>query len=72
MCVRVRLRLRHRHITVIYNPVGGGGKAKRLVAHMVVPVLQLAKLRFTVTPTQYRSHAVRSPAYYCLFFLFVG
>ena len=50
--------MQDRHITVIYNPVGGGGKAKRLVAHMVVPVLQLTKLRFTITPTKYRAHAV--------------
>lgn len=47
-----------RHITVIYNPVGGGGKARKLVGHMVVPVLQLCKLKFTIMPTKYRRHAV--------------
>lgn len=51
--------LQDRHITVIYNPVGGGGKAKRMVAHMVVPILQLTKLKFTVMPTLYRRHAVK-------------
>ena len=51
--------MQDRHITVIYNPFGGGGKAKHLVAHMVVPVLQLAKLRFTVMSTKYRCHAIR-------------
>lgn len=50
--------LQDRHITVIYNPVGGGGKAKRLVGHMVVPILQLTRLKFKVVPTQYRCHAV--------------
>jgi diacylglycerol kinase family enzyme len=47
-----------RHITVMYNPVGGGGKARRLVGAMVIPVLQLCKLKFKVLPTKYRRHAV--------------
>lgn len=47
-----------RHITVVYNPIGGGGKARRLVGAMVIPVLQLCKLKFKVMPTKYRRHAV--------------
>lgn len=41
-----------RRITIIYNPVSGGGKAKRIVAHLVEPVLQLAKVPYTVMATQ--------------------
>lgn len=51
-------KIQDRHITVIYNPVGGGGKARRLVGAMVIPVLQLCKLKFKVMPTKYRRHAV--------------
>eukprot|EP00040_Diaphanoeca_grandis_P022871 m.123580 g.123580 ORF g.123580 m.123580 type:complete len:527 (+) comp28999_c0_seq1:206-1786(+) len=47
-----------RHVTVIYNPVGGGGKAKNMVSHLIVPILQLTRLKFTVLPTQERRHAV--------------
>ena len=47
-----------RHITIIYNPVSGGGKAKRIVAHLVEPVLKLAKVNYSVMATQYRRHAV--------------
>ena len=47
-----------RHITVIYNPFGGGGKARRLVGAMVIPVLELCKLKFKVMPTKHRRHAV--------------
>lgn len=50
--------VRDRHVTVIYNPVGGGGKARTLVGSMVVPILQLTKHRFTVMPTKFRRHAV--------------
>jgi len=51
-------KVQDRHITVLYNPVGGGGKARRLVGAMVIPVLQLCKLKFKVMPTKYRRHAV--------------
>ena len=54
----VETKLQDRHVTVIYNPKGGGGKAKTYVSKMVVPVLELAKLKFTVQPTKYRNHAV--------------
>ena len=77
-----------RHITVLYNPVSGGGcvtpyshleaagrlrprsfplltlssspssAAKRLVEHMVEPILKLAKMRYTIVPTEYRRFAV--------------
>jgi hypothetical protein len=47
-----------RKLLVLYNPVSGGGKAKKIVAHLVEPVLKLAKVKYDVRPTQYRRHAV--------------
>lgn len=47
-----------RHIIVIYNPVSGAGAAKRLVRHMVEPVLKLCKVKYSVVETQYRRFAV--------------
>ena len=44
--------MQDRHITVIYNPFGGGGRAKGYVSKMIIPVLQLDKLRFTIVPTR--------------------
>lgn len=49
---------KNRNIVVIYNPVSGAGAAKRLVQHMVVPILKLTGLKFTIVETQYRRHAV--------------
>lgn len=47
---------------VIYNPISGNGAAKKLVKCMVIPVLTLAKVRFTVIETQYKRHAIEIAA----------
>eukprot|EP00047_Mylnosiga_fluctuans_P023538 m.139873 g.139873 ORF g.139873 m.139873 type:complete len:933 (-) comp9621_c0_seq2:187-2985(-) len=46
-----------KHITVIFNPVSGAGKAKKVVDQIVVPVLQAANIKVVVVPTQYRGFA---------------
>lgn len=48
----------NRHITILYNPVSGAGIAKRLVEHMVEPVLKLAGCKFTTIQTEYRGFAI--------------
>ena len=47
-----------RHVVVIYNPVSGGGTAKRTVDHMVAPIFKLSRIDFTVVMTEYAGFAV--------------
>lgn len=46
-----------RHLTVLYNPISGAGVAKKLVEHMVEPVLRLAGASYDVVATEYRGFA---------------
>eukprot|EP00730_Choanoeca_flexa_P007789 TRINITY_DN12393_c0_g1_i4.p1 TRINITY_DN12393_c0_g1~~TRINITY_DN12393_c0_g1_i4.p1 ORF type:complete len:476 (+),score=119.90 TRINITY_DN12393_c0_g1_i4:888-2315(+) len=45
-------------IMIIYNPISGGGTAKKMVHDLVVPVLAAARTAYTITETQYKRHAV--------------
>lgn len=47
-----------RHLIVLYNPVSGAGVAKKLVDHMVAPVLRLAGISFDVVATEHRGFAI--------------
>ncbi|EDQ88820.1 uncharacterized protein MONBRDRAFT_32642 [Monosiga brevicollis MX1] len=48
-----------RHILVVFNPISGGGAAKRLVSHIVLPVLERTRTDYTVQATEYKRHAVQ-------------
>eukprot|EP00048_Salpingoeca_helianthica_P023945 m.28474 g.28474 ORF g.28474 m.28474 type:complete len:871 (+) comp9086_c0_seq2:192-2804(+) len=45
------------HVTIIYNPVSGQGKAKRVVDQIVVAALKAANVDYTCVATQYRGFA---------------
>eukprot|EP00047_Mylnosiga_fluctuans_P023539 m.139911 g.139911 ORF g.139911 m.139911 type:complete len:857 (-) comp9621_c0_seq5:187-2757(-) len=46
-----------KHVTIIFNPVSGAGKAGKVVDQIVVPVLKAANVSYTIVPTQYRGFA---------------
>jgi hypothetical protein len=48
---------RVRHVTVIYNPVSGAGKAKKNVDLTLAPVLEIAGVAYMITATTHRGHA---------------
>lgn len=48
---------RPRHVTIIYNPVSGAGKAKKNVDLTLVPVLEICGISFKITATTHRGHA---------------
>lgn len=45
------------HVTIVYNPVSGQGKAKRVVDQIVVQALKAAGVDYTCIATQYRGFA---------------
>eukprot|EP00052_Salpingoeca_macrocollata_P022869 m.199798 g.199798 ORF g.199798 m.199798 type:complete len:526 (+) comp21903_c3_seq4:129-1706(+) len=49
--------LKKRFFVVIFNPVSGSGKAKKVVQHMVEPLLTLAGVNYETLPTDHRGHA---------------
>lgn len=48
---------RQRHVTIVYNPVSGAGKAKKNVDLTLAPVLDIAKVAYMVIATTHRGHA---------------
>lgn len=46
-----------KHLTLIYNPISGQGRARRVLEQMVLPVLEAANVPYTLVATQHRGHA---------------
>lgn len=46
-----------KHLTLIYNPISGQGRALRVLEQMVLPVLEAANVPHTLVATQHRGHA---------------
>ena len=66
-CCSATIRVRRpwgrgRHLYVILNPYGGGGRAVELFERCVRPVYTAAKCKFTVVHTQHAGHATELAA----------
>jgi Diacylglycerol kinase catalytic domain len=53
-------KLRPKHVTIIYNPVSGAGKAKHVVNTILIPALTAALIKYFVVITKYRGHATNT------------